>query len=156
MLTGKHDSKCMQSLSHWCTSLLLIDLSEVTCGRLPSYRLDGWTTTQSTRAACRLMSALPRCCYVRHTFSLYCGTWIEMPASFLLMWPCVSLACRVQLLLIIIATADVSVSAETLKLIYCIYRYCDATSTHSPMSDIGLTLIWIFMIFWGCIVINIV
>jgi len=36
-------------------------------------------------AWCRLISALPRCCYALHTFSLYGGTWIEMQRSFLSM-----------------------------------------------------------------------
>ena len=69
-------------------------------------------------ARCRLMSALPCRCYARHTCSLYGGMWIEMPASFLSLQPCVSLACQIRLLLIIITTADVSVSAETHKPIY--------------------------------------
>ena len=38
-----------------------------------------------------LMSVLPRRCYARHTCSLYGGRWIEKPASFLSMQPCVSL-----------------------------------------------------------------
>jgi len=36
-------------------------------------------------AWCRLISALPRCSYALHTFSLYGGTWIEMQRSFLSM-----------------------------------------------------------------------
>jgi len=89
---------------------------------------------------CRLICALPGRCYVRHTCSLYGGQWIEMPASFLSMQPCVLLTCQVWLLLIIIVTAGVSVSAETRKPIYRIHRYCNAASTHSPIYDIGLTL----------------
>ena len=54
---------------------------------------------------------------------------------------CVSLVCRVRLLLIIIATAYVSVSAETCKLIYRIHWYCNAASIHSSISNIGLTLV---------------
>ena len=36
---------------------------------------------------------------------------------------------------------DVLVSAETRKPIYCIHRYCNATSEYSPICSIGLTLI---------------
>ena len=36
-------------------------------------------------------------------------------------------------------TAGVSVSVKTRKLIYCIRRYCNATSEYSPISNIGLT-----------------
>jgi len=64
-----------------------------------------------------------------------------MRASFLSMQPYVSLACRVRLLPIIITTAGVSVSAETHKPIYHIYRYCNAASIHSPMCSISLTLL---------------
>jgi len=141
VLIGKRDSKHMhcawhtQSLSHWCTSPILIDLPKVTCGQLPAFLSAGWSDhrTACWAAACRLMSGLPRHCYS--------GTWIEMRASFLSTWPCVSLACQVRLLLIVTATAGVSVSAETCKLMYCIHWYCTAASIHSPMSDIGLTLI---------------
>jgi len=36
---------------------------------------------------------------------------------------------------------DASVSAETHKPAYHIHRYCNAASTHSLISDIGLTLV---------------
>ena len=117
------------------TSPILIDLLKLTCERLPAVLSVG--PPQACWAALfRLMSALPRHCYARHTCS---GTWIEMRAS---MWPCVSLVCQVRLPLILIATADVSVvvSAETRKPIYRIDQYCNAASIHSPISDISLTL----------------
>jgi len=79
--------------------------------------------------------------YSCHTCSLYGGVWIEMPALFVVAFcrrgPFFSR--RVRLLLIIIA-AGVSVSAETRKPIYCIRRYCKATSEYSPIRSIGLTL----------------
>jgi len=60
--------------------------------------------------------------YSCHTCSLYGGTWIEMPASFVVTFcrfgPCFSR--RVQLQLIVIA-AGVSVSAETCKPIYIVF-----------------------------------
>jgi len=55
----------MQSLSHWRTSLILIDLSKVTCRQLlPSDQLDGWTTAQRAgrQRACRSCSALLLLC----------------------------------------------------------------------------------------------
>jgi len=81
--------------------------------------------------------------YLCHTCSLYGGTWIEMPASFVVTfcW-CGQTMCFsrwVRLLLIVIA-AGISVSAETRKPIYRSRRYCKATSEYSPIRSIGLTL----------------
>jgi len=83
MLIGKCDSKymqrawCVQSLSHWCMSPILIDLSKVTRGRLLSYQLD--QCVACWEAGCRLMSSLLRRCYTCHT----CSLWILIWALFL-------------------------------------------------------------------------
>ena len=76
MLIDKRNSKYtqrawhMQSLAHWCTSLILINLSTVRCGWLPSYQLDH--SAVCWVAACHLMSPLPSHCYACHTCSM-CG-----------------------------------------------------------------------------------
>jgi len=90
----------------------------------------------------------PYCILCRHTalidyMEFNGGTWIEMPASCLSMRLCVLLAC--WLLLIIIATADISLS-ETCRPIYRIHRYCCATSIPSPISHIGLTLQFLLLV----------
>jgi len=143
VLIGKRDSKHMHCAWHTVTVSLMyepdIDWPAKSDVRTAACLLISWMVGSPHSvlgSGMPLMSGLPRHCYS--------GTWIEMRASFLSTWPCVLLACQVRLLLIVTATAGVSVSAETCKLMYCIHWYCTAASIHSPMSDIGLTLINIY------------
>ena len=89
-------------LSVWHAGMRLPGLSVI---EAPSSVLGG---------AVPLMSTPPCRCYPRHTRSLYGGTWIEMPASFVMAFVtrAMCFSRRVQLLLIVIA-AGVSASAET-------------------------------------------
>jgi len=75
-------------------------------------RSDVWTAAVLSvgwldhRTVCRLMSALSRHCYVRHTCSLYGGPWLEMRGLIsihILSMRAICFSCQVRLVFIIIA-----------------------------------------------------